>query len=484
MSLVAGLDFGGSAVKASVADVETGTLLGLAERAMETVQPAPGRAEFDPATWWRAACAAMRDAVERAARPGSEFTAISVTSLRQGYVLLDDHEEIGPGVLNADRRGAPQLERIRDSIGADRLYAVTGHWSAPQLTLPKLLEEQASSPRRWAQAQTILFVHDWALWRLSGQRLSEPSLASAGQMLDVRSRAWASELLEELGIPLAMLPPLADPATIVGELHDAGLGLPLGIPVLVGGGDTQVAAVGAGGLDEGVLSVVAGTTTPLQLSVAEVPADPLHHPWVSTHLVPGRWAVETNAGYTGMSLDWLAAMTDRSVAQLADEAASSPPGAAGISAVVAARSWNEAAWSNRAPNALVGFEPGHGRGDLARAFIEAHAYAIRGNADDLERVIGEPLREVNLLGGAARSTAFAQLVADVTARSIRVSTTDYPAGRAFAWLAARATSSAAQAPASSGDIVEPRESERYEEGYVRYVAAGDAIQAELAGWVA
>ncbi len=484
MPVVAGLDFGGGAVKACVADVDTGVVLSVAQQATQTSHPAPGRAEFEPDSWWVAASAAMREAVAAAGRPAFDYSAVTVTSLRQGYVLLDEEVEIGSGVVNSDRRGGPQIDRVRDTIGADRLYDVTGHWSAPQLTLPKLLQEQQSAPDRWARTRTVLFVHDWALWRLSGVRVSEPSMASAGQLLDVRARSWATDLLDELGLAVEVLPSLADTASVVGELRDGGLGLPLGTPVVVGGADTQMAAAGAGGLGRGVVSVVAGTTTPLQVSMAEAPKDPLRHPWVSTHLLPDRWAVETNAGYAGMSFDWLARLTGRSVVELADEAAHSEPGAAGISAVVAARSWNEEAWSNGAPSALIGFEPGHSRADVARAFLEAHAYGIRGNLEDLERAIGEPLGQLCLLGGAARSPAFVQLVADVTARSISQVDSAYPAGRAFAWLAARAADASMPPPTFSGDTVEPHISNRYEEGYLRYAETGDAVQRSFAGWAA
>lgn len=482
MAVVAGLDFGGSAVKACVADVDSDAVLSVAQRATETRYPAPGRAEFEPDAWWRAAAAAMREAAAGSGRSAADFAAVTVSSLRQGYVLLDEDAEIGPGVVNSDRRGGSQLERVRETVGRDRLYDVTGHWSAPQLTLPKLLAEQGASPDRWARARTVLFVHDWALWRLSGARISEPTMASAGQMLDIRTRTWASDLLAALGIGMALLPPLRDAGSTIGELRDGSLGLPLGLPVIVGGADTQIAASGAGGLGRGVVSVVAGTTTPVQVSSDAVPSDPLRHPWVSAHLTPGRWAVETNAGYTGMSFDWLAAMTGQGVAELAMEAASSVPGAAGISAVVAARSWNEDAWSNRAPNALIGFEPRHRRADVARAFLEAHAYGIRGNLEDLERAMGQRVERVCLLGGAAQSRDFTQLVADVTGRAIGQVTMGYPAGRAFAWLAARATDADAAPPTFQGTTVEPQSGEHYEEGYLRYVEAGDAVSAQLAGW--
>jgi xylulokinase len=253
---------------------------------------------------------------------------------------------------------------------------------------------------------------------------------------------------------------------------------------VVGGGDTQVAAAGGGGLEEGTISVVAGTTTPLQASSAEVVLDPQRHPWVSAHLVPGRWAVETNAGYTGLRLEWLARVLDTSVADLAEEAAASSPGAGGMSAVITARTWSESTWGTRAPTALIGFEPQHRRADVVQAFIEAHAYAIRGNLEDLERALGRPATRVCLMGGAARSARFDQLVADVTDREISLVHGVYPAGRGFAWLAARGLGRSLPPPDFEGTVIEPREPAAYEEGFRRFVAAGDAIDSALAGWVA
>ena len=487
MVLVAGLDLGGGGIKACVVDLARGEVLAAAEQPAQTLHPAPGRAEFEPAGWWRSATHAMREAVSRAGRPGSDYGAVTVTSLRQGYVLLDAASEIGPGVVNADRRGAAQLERLADAVGRERLYEVTGHWPAAQLTLPKLLEERHARPGRWDRVKTVLFVHDWVLWRLCGERVSEPSMASAGQLLDIGRRTWATDLLAELGLDPRLLPPLVDAGTTIGRLRADDLGLPLDLPVVVGGGDTQMAATGAGGLADGVVSVVAGTTTPLQASTSQPARDPERHPWVSAHLVPGRWAAETNAGYAGANLGWLADITGSSVADLAEEAAGREAGAAGVTAVVAAAIWSEAAWSSGSPNALLGFEPRHGRAHLARAFIEAHAYAIRSNLEDLERAIGRTSSRVSLMGGAARSPAFTQLVADVTGRAIGQVDSGYPAGRAFAWLASCALEGGADPPVFAGRTVEPDAGEpsaggRHDEGYRRFLAAGEAVRSTLAGW--
>ena len=255
-----------------------------------------------------------------------------------------------------------------------------------------------------------------------------------------------------------MLPRLVD----AGDPRGAGcaiadLGLPVGIDVIAGGGDTQMAATGAGGLADGVVSVVAGTTTPLQASTAEFPRDPEQHPWVSAHLRPDRWAAETNAGYTGMSLDWLARISGTGVSTLADEAAASPAGASGITAAVTARIWSEEAWSSGAPGALIGFEPGHARADVARAFIEAHAYGIRGNLEDLERATGKAWRtgsacSVAPLAHAPSPSSWPTPLADPSA--VWPATTR-PAAPSPGWRRPPVLPASSEPPAFIGETVEP-----------------------------
>jgi len=46
----------------------------------------------------------------------------------------------------------------------------------------------------------------------------------------------------------------------------------------------------------------------------------------------------------------------------------------------------------------------HGLADVARAFVDAHAFAVRANVDDLERAVGgEVVERVLVTGGEPRS---------------------------------------------------------------------------------
>lgn len=426
---VALVDVGGSTTKADVAGTD-GRRWGTASAPTPSRVPAPGRVESDAGALVSTATDVLRDAVAaaRSTVPDLDVLGVVVASLRQGFVLDDGERAVGPAVPNSDARGA---SHAADASGR---YATTGHWPAPQLTLPKLLHLREEEPERWAAATGLLFYADHMVWRWTGARATEGAYACAGGMADVAARAWATDLLDDLGVPTAWLAPWVEAGDRVGGLTaDVAerLGLPAGTPVHAGSGDTQLAALGAGGLADGVVTVVVGSSTPVQAATRRpVLGDPREHPWVSTHAARDRWALETNAGYPGAWQAWAArellpvddgaGAPDRGGA--ADPAGprppgGSPPGARGLVAVTGSPEWSNAAWSSGAPVALTGLRLEHTSTDVARALAEAHAFAVRGNLEDLARVVGAPAREVRLSGGRG-AAALAPLLADALGRDV------------------------------------------------------------------
>ena len=434
MLLAAGVDVGGSSVKAWVHEVG-GALRATATVTTSTSRPGPHRAEFDPDAWEQAARAALAQVAAQAG--DGDWLGVTVSSLRQGFVLLDaDGRHLGPGILNSDRRGAPYAGVLSGR------YALTGHWPAPELTLPKLLAVQAGEPERWAATRRVLFVHDWLLWRMCGVQATEASYACAGAMADVARRAWAVDLLEECGIGTGRLAPVVEAGTQVGELR-GGWPLPEHLPVVAGCGDTQLAAASAGGLADGVLTVVAGSSSPVQAATSTPVVDPLGRPWVSTHADAALWAVEGNAGYPGSFSGWWQGVTG---APDTDD-----PG--GVVAVTATPYWSQETWQHKPPWSLVGLSPATTPAQVRRALLEAHAFSVAGGVEDLERVLGRA-DAVVVAGGAAPELA--PVLAAVLARPLLLADEGGPAA-AGALLVARAVGAHAHRPDVPATQVEPGE---------------------------
>lgn len=448
--LILTIDGGGTSAKVSAYSVRARHTVAGSVVEYSASYPAPTLAEFDPASWWAAVVRAVRETVENAGVDPSCYAGITCTGMRIPFVLLDrDGEALAPGVLNLDRRGQDYLDIVRAAIGPERLYELTGHWPNAKWGLPKLLWFVDRCPEVWQRVRHVLQFHDWLIFGLSGEFVSEPSSAAMSQLVDVRGRTWAEELLEAVGLDRGLFPPMADAGTRAGGLLPTfarETGLLAGTPVHVGGGDSHTSALGAGGIRPGDIAVIGGSTTPVMLTSEEVLLDPVHAPLVSPHLRPGLWAVETNAGITGILYTWLRDLAvplargsqagSDSYAQIDELAAFSPLGARDLLVVSGNPFWSEGAWERVPPISIIGLTPGHSLGDVARSILECICHAARGNLEALEASLGRACGRVVFTGGTSRSPFAAQMLADVLGRPVTVAEVREPSAVAGAILVA------------------------------------------------
>jgi autoinducer 2 (AI-2) kinase len=492
------IDVGTGSSRACVFSVRENRTLAVATRDAPVSHPMPHRAEFDPARWWAAIVGAVADAVGEAGRPGSDYLGITATSLRQGFVLLgQDDTPVAPGVLNYDRRGAGYTRAIDSFLKIEELYRLTGHWHAPELTLPKLLWFRTEQPGAWDEAASLLFVHDWVLYRLCGERGTNPTLICAGQMADVEARTWAEDLLVGLGVRTDLLPPVYEGGARLGGLRAdvaRAVGLAAGTPVHVGGGDTQFGCLGVGGMQPGQVVIVGGSTTPIVLTASQPLFDPLRYPWVSAHLRPGLWAIETNAGHTGMIYRWFRDICDQTQTaqghrqgarryEVLDKlAADAPIGSEGLLVVATNARWAQDTWQRKAPYVFHNFSVSHELGHLARAILEGVCYGVRGNLEQLERVAGRRLERVLFTGGCARAPLWAQMMADVLGRPLYVPQVTEAAASAGAQLVlwGQGGGEVLPGPTTACYDPDPARSRQYEPYYRAYVEVFEKMQEHFA----
>ena len=418
MSGVLGVDLGGSSVKSWIStDDPSRARLATVAVPLDS-SPDKGLVEFDPQRWWTLICEAVKRCIEISERPA--IRAVVISSIRQAFLLCDASGEIGPGIHNADRRGATGLEMLGREFSRDEIYDLTGHWSAPQMPLPKLLAIREGESERWARASRLMFVQDWVAWRMTGVWKNERTLATSSQLCDIRTGEWATGLLASLRLRDDLFGEIIDAGDVVGTSRNPDLPDLLGVPVVAGGGDAHFLAFGARQPEESEVVAVAGSTTPIQTLSGRVPSDEHRRPWISAGLTPDTLAVEMNAGYTGVALDWLVSSLGLPRTELVRRAwVESESGSRGVVALTASPSWDRDTWGGPIPFSFARLDMGHRPGDLARAVFEAHAYAIRANVEALDGMVESSGADLVLTGGWAREPRFAQLLADVTGRRIR-----------------------------------------------------------------
>jgi len=428
---LAGLDVGGGGVRCALVAADGGRVV-FARRPWRAQAPpgSPMASEFDPDEVWNAVAEAVREACREAGASAAQVAGIAATSLRHGSVVLDADGRELLATTNRDARGTgPILALAPETQGL--LQRRTGHWPNPVMPAGRLLALAAEDPERYARAATHLAVSDWLAFRLCGERATDPSHAAETLLFDLRTRDWAPELAERLGLRADLLPPVRDAGTRLGALRAEAaeaLGLAPGTPVAVGGADTPCALLGAGVTAPGGLGAVLGSTAPLQQVLGAPCEGEVAHLWQSPHALHDRWVLESNAGGVGEAAEWMGtalfAGRDHPVLHLLDAARRSAPGAAGLASTFGGQVMDARALG--LPLGSVALSPMTAADDpdrvrhLARAVIEGLAFTLRANLEQLSAAAGPAHEDLLALGGLARSPVFTALLADVCGTPVEV----------------------------------------------------------------
>ena len=449
--------------------------------------------EFDPSETWASLRGVIALAMRAAGTGLNDVAAISVTSQRQGVALLDrDGRELYVGP-NLDLRAVFEGSEIDARMGP-RVYRTTGHAPSFLMAPAKLKWLQANRPEDYSRVARVLTLADWLVYRLTGEAVSEPALASGAGLLDVNTRTWCGELIREAGLEPGGAPSMLEAGESAGSLTAEAamfLGMREGTPVVMGTADTQAGLLGLGVTEPGQMGIVAGWSAPLQL----VTESPLFHPegrtWVECFPLRRRWVLESTAGPTGHAYRWVRDMLypdeGQTFERIDREAEEVQAGSEGVTAFLGPSVMDMGSLGMRPggmlfPVPMTFSEPS--RGHMARACLESIAYAVKSNLVQAEELYGSPAADIAVGGGMAAAPVFSRILADVLGREIRVSNAGNVS--AFGAYLCAATglgdfSSLRQASAFGGRrtrVVEPRpvEAAQYEDLYEAWVAGSQVIQ--------
>jgi len=427
---VIALDAGSGSGRSAVFDLQ-GKLLSMAAEDWSPRVPEdePLGSEFDPHEMWATLCRTTRRVLEQAGVAPGGIRGISATSQRDGCVFLDAAGRELLCTTNRDARGVMHAEEVAKEFG-EKIYRVTGRWPLGLNALDRLGWLRIHRPEAYACVAQMLMISDWLTYRLSGQVCSEPTNASSSLLFDVNQHCFSTELTELMGHSPSLCPPCYEPGQVAGTLTAqaaAGLGLPEGIPVAVGAGDSQAACLGCAAFDDGTTTVIAGTTMPVQMVLSRPVLDELHRLHLGAYVMPGRWVLESNGGLAGTSYRWFCETFVGSgasaYATLESEMHEAEPGE--VMAVLGPQvaNFSELAFPPRSVFVfpfLASVEHPPKRGAFGRAILENIAFAVRGNLDQLEEISTQPITSLNLCGGLAHSNLFVHIVADVCQRQVHV----------------------------------------------------------------
>jgi xylulokinase len=454
--LVAAVDAGTTGARAVAFDL-SGRLIAEVRRPYRTRSPRPGWAEQDAGDWAESAVAVLRGLAARTRAAGT-IRAIGLTGQCPTMVVADARgRPLRAGMLYRDNRAVDEARQMRDRVGDAVMHQRTGHLPEAFHVGPKLLWIRRHEPEIFARARLVLQPRDVVLHRLTGMVATDETHANATLLFSLGQRDWDPWLLGTFDLDPALfpavLPPWAQAAELPGDVA-RDLGLPAGVPLVIGAADSQCAAFGAGVAAPGPVSEMAGASSCLN-SVVIDPLDDLRVTHYS-HVVPACFCTELGVNTTGAAIGWaVSALGYPGFGELAGDAARFrrrlQRGAPGPGAVDAAPLFLPYLGDGERddPAARAGFlclSDRHDRAALAFAVIEGVSFAVWSVLTVLEQA-GSPLSELRVGGGGARLGLAGQVKADLLGRRVRHLDID-PAGLGAAMLAAGAAGLSGEAGAA------------------------------------
>ena len=409
-----GIDAGTSEIKTLVLD-EQGTIVAVAGAPLTVQRPHPHWSEQQPEDWWQALNQALTLLREKVGARWSEIRSVGLSGQMHGAVLLDQQGDVlRPCILWNDTRSAAQCETLTRNV--PQLHRVAGNLAMPGFTAPKLLWVAEHEADIFAKTAHILLPKDYLRWRMSGEMVSEMSDAAGTLWLDVAARDWSDDLLAACGLNRNMMPRLVEGSEASSVLRAdiaAQWGLSEGVIIAGGGGDNAASAVGIGAVNTGDAFISLGTSGVMFAVNDTYRPNPQSAVHAFCHALPNRWHQMSVMLTAASALRWLCQLVgcDEStlmaeVEQLSEEQRQQAP--LFLPYLSGERTPHNDPW---AQGAFHGLTHATTRAHLGYAVIEGVTFGL---ADGL-RVLNESgteLSECSLVGGGARSTFWAQLIAD------------------------------------------------------------------------
>lgn len=434
-SYLLGIDIGTSACKVAIFDLD-GAVAAQATEPYPVYYPAPGHVEQNPEDWWQGVCVAVRRVIGASGIAAAEIAGIGVDG--QSWAALPVDRQ-GTPLCNAmiwmDRRASAEAQSAVERVGHERIFAVSGNAFDATYTTPKILWLKEKRPDIYQQTCKFLQCNSYITFKLTGQMTQDLSQGYGLHVFDMKTGAYDEALCDELGIAPDKLPAIYGCHEVIGGVNrEAAVltGLQPGTPVVAGGLDAACGTLGAGVIAWGQTQEQGGQAGGMSICVDR----PLAHPKLilSRHVVPDAWLLQGGT-VGGGSLKWFrqelgayeTEMESRTGVNafdaLVDGAAAIPPGAGGVIFLPYMAGERSPIWDKHAKGLFYGLGYDKTKSHMVRSVLEGTAYALQHNLKTAAEA-GVAVHELIAMGGAANSTLWTQIKADVTGKVIKVSGSD------------------------------------------------------------
>ncbi len=431
-----------------------------------------GGAEQKADDWWNAVCSSTKELMKRTGIQPAQIKAIAFSSQMQGSIVVDKQgKALRNPMTYMDQRstaqiakylyhGFPRIDNWNALIGLKSLYITGGLAATPKDPLWKYLWVKDNEPEVFKKVYKWLDVKDYLTAKCTGKFSMTYDSAHLTWVYNTRKGklGWSKSLCKTFDVNMDHLPPVIKSTDTIGGLtQDAAdqMGLIAGIPVLGGGGDTFLTAVGSGALDLYDTHIYVGTSGWVAANIDRRTVDITNFVASILGAIPGEYVYTAEQETSGICLQWVrdhlaldeigmyldahdpspgrVPRVDKNkeyeslydfLNEIVDQ---TPPGSGGVIFTPwlhGNRSPREDAYAR---GMFFNISLNTGKRQMIRAVLEGVAFHKRWMLEAIEKKIPYQ-KSIRFVGGGAKSAVWCQIMADITGRNIEVTKNPQNAG--------------------------------------------------------
>jgi glycerol kinase len=387
------------------------------------IYPEPGWVEHDGEEIWESQIKVARQVLLESGILPQQISSIGIANQRETVLIWD--KTTGKPAYNAlvwQCRRTAQLCKDLSANGWNRPISdktglvIDAYFSGTKI---KWLLDNVPGLRGKADRGEVLCgtIDSWLVWKLTGGAVhaTDFSNASRTMLFNIHTLKWDIEILNELNIPLHILPEVKNSSDDYGITGEAIFGA--GIPIRGVAGDQQAALFGQCCFEPGTAKNTYGTGCFLLKNMGDQAVSSKNGllttiAWGLNNKIT--YALEGSVFIGGAVIQWLrdelgilrdAAESEKFARQVDDTG--------GVYLVPAFVGLGAPHWDMYARGIIAGLTRGTNKFHISRAALESIAYQTKDVLTSMTSDTGMRLKKLRVDGGASRNDFLMQFQADI-----------------------------------------------------------------------
>lgn len=373
----------------------------------------------DPNVIFLSVISVIRSLTDQVGDAKENITAIGMDAQMAGIMGIDESfEAVIPLDSWLDSRCHRYTEQLQCEAGDAAIEKSGGQIIHSHAS--KILWWKEEHPEAYSRVKKFVMPNGYVAGKLCGLSANEAfmdyTFLHFNVFSDNRNCRFQKELLRDFGVDETKLPRVVAPTALVGTVCDSyavSCGLPKGVAVIAGCGDTAASALGAGIVRSNLAYDVAGTASVFACATNQFAPDTTYKTLLfSRSVCDGIYMPLSYISGGGLCLEWLSRLTGKTLRELDEEVITTDKREAPY--FLPHFSGRTVPLDNGVSGAFLGLRADCDSGLLHRAVMEAIAYEYKTYLNILRATscVSDDMVAIGV-GGGAKSTVFSQIKANV-----------------------------------------------------------------------